>query len=192
MTRPNDSPAVAAVLSAARMLQRLEPGPLAELRRMEETRATPMFWRMAARHPDAIGDEKGRRQWIAIVRVLAILTARGDPAKRSALHERGRRLGEVLCDGGDPGWPPPGIRPRPVFSEHRLAQLMAARGPHRAVLLDRAARVLARSRDRRRGIDVVDIAFTLLMPGDGSRLAEPYYRRLDRAERDSDKSGEGE
>lgn len=41
------------------------------------------------------------------------------------------------------------------------------------------------------GIDVADIALVLLRPDDGRRLAEPYYRRLDRAEAAARKSEEG-
>ena len=84
-----------------------------------------------------------------------------------------------------------GGKPRPVFSEHRLAQLMAARGTQRGVLLTRAARTLARSRTEESGINILDIACTLLAPDNGRHLAEPYYRRLDRAERAVDKPEEG-
>ena len=78
-----------------------------------------------------------------------------------------------------------------MFSERRLAQLMAARGPQRAVLLTRAARALARSRDPSGGINVVDIANALLAPDNRRQLAEPYYRRLDRAELAAQESEEG-
>lgn len=182
MTLPDDNPAEAA-RDAAQRLQHIPPGPLAELRRMTEEAPAPEFWRMAARHPHTIGNRKQYAEWTAIVRILAILTEKGDPAGRRPLHDRQRALGEVLCDGGDQEWPPPGGGlPRPAFSERRLAQLMAARGRQRAVLLTRAARALARSRDPSDGINVVDIAYTLLAPDNRRQLAEPYYRRLDRAE----------
>ena len=112
-----------------------------------------------------------------IVRILAILTPKGDPATRPSLHNPRRRLGEVLCDGGDLDW----RGPRPLVSESRLARLMSARGPQRALLLRHATRMLTHSR-RDIGVDVVDVALVLLHPSDGRRLAEPYYRRLDRAE----------
>ncbi len=191
MTLSDDKPAEAAC-AAAGWLQHLPPGPLAELRRMTEEAAAPEFWRLAARFSGTIGRPDKEPEWIAIVRILAILTEKGDPGRRRPLHDRRRSLGAVLCDGGDQNWPPPGGRPpRPVFSERRLAQLMAARGPQRAVLLTRAARTLARSRDPGSGINVVDIAYTLLAPDNRRQLAEPYYRRLDRAELAAQESEEG-
>ena len=191
MTLSEDKQAEAAC-AAAKRLQLLPPGPLAELRLMTEEVAAPEFWRLAARHPDTIGNRKQYPEWTAIVRILAILTEKGSPARRRPLHDRRRSLGEVLCDGGDQKWPPPGGGlPRPVFSERRLAQLMAARGPQRAVLLTRAARALARSRDPSGGINVVDVANALLAPDNRRQLAEPYYRRLDRAELAAQESEEG-
>ena len=181
---PHDSPSEEAACAAAKKIQRLDPGALAALRRMDVRSAAPAFWRLAAQHADTIGRQDLAQQWMQIVRILAILTPRGDPAKRPHLHASDRRLGEVLCDGGDRGW----TGPRPVFSEHRLARLMAAREPQRAVLLTRAARALARSMQPGSGLNVPDIAYTLLDPDDGRRLAEPYYRRLDPAERSAETS----
>lgn len=191
MTPPEDTPAKA-VLAAAERLQHLPPGPLAELRRMTDDEAAPEFWRLAARYPGTIGRPDKEPEWIAIVRILAILTEKGDPRARRPLHARNRNLGAVLCDGGDPNWPPSdGGPPRPAFSERRLAQLMAARGSQRAVLLTRAARALARSRNPTSGVNVVEIAYALLKPDNRRQLAEPYYRWLDRAERDAHESEEG-
>ena len=135
-------PRCRAVLAAAKMMQHLYPGSLAELRRMEKETGTPVFWRLAARHPGAVGRQDMEGRWMEIIRILAILTPKGDPAGRPPLHNSRRRLGEVLCDGGDPNW----TGPRPAFSQLRMAQLMAARGTQRGVLLTRAARALARSR----------------------------------------------
>ena len=174
----------AAATAAAAMLKELEPGPLAELRRMTLETGAPVFWRFAARNQNMVGRPDVMQHWMDIVRILAILTPKGDPANRVSLHDSRRRLGEVLCDGGDPGW----TGPRPVLSDRRLTQLIAARGPQRAVLLIRAARMLARSRIPGSGVNVPDIALTLLDPADGQLLAEPYYRRLDRAESDAEKS----
>ena len=181
-----------AVLAAAEMVRHLDPGQLAELRRMNGETGAPAFWRLAARYPSTIGQESKQKQWIALIRIVPILTPKDDPATRVHLHDPNRRLGAVLCDGGDRSWPPnDGGKPRPVFSEHRLAQLMAARGTQRGVLLTRAARTLARSRTEESGINILDIACTLLAPDNGRHLAEPYYRRLDRAERAVDKPEEG-
>ena len=172
---------------AAKLMRDLDPGQLAECRRMNGQTGAPAFWRLVAQHPNTIGRHNHTDQWMEIVRILAILTPKGDPTERLGLHDSKRHLGEVLCDGGDPGW----TGPTPVFSEHRLAQLMAARGDQRAVLLRRAAQMLARSRIPTSGVNVVDIAQVLLQPENGRLLAEPYYRRLDRAEQNAKKSAEG-
>lgn len=183
---PNpEHPVEIAAIAVARMLQRLEPGPLAELRRMGTETGAPIFWRLAARYPDTIG--RRHEKWISIVRIVAILIPKGEPAERKPLHDAKRRLGEVLCDGGDPGWPNSNS-PRPVLSERRLAQLIAARGMQRGVLLERAARAISRTRQSGSGVNVVDIAWTLLdfdSGGIGRHLAGPYYRRLDRADHDN-------
>ena len=179
---PREETPARAALAVAAEIGRLAAGPLSDLRRMERSAAAPAFWRLASRHPAAVGRADRQEHWIAIVRILAILTPKGDPADRAELHDGKRPLGEVLCDGGDPFWPSKeGLAPVPVYSERRLAQLIAARGAQRAVLLQRAARAIARSKAKDSGINVVDIAFTVLEPDDGRRLAEPYYRRLDRA-----------
>ena len=189
---PHEEGWAGAALAAAGCLQRLEPGPLAECGRMDERDGAPVFWRLAARHPETIGHRSRMEQWVTIIRILAILTPKGDPAARHPLHDSNRRLGAVLCDGGDPAWPGTSSgRPSPTFSERRLAQLVAARGSQRAVLLERAARSLVRSRSPNTGVNVIDIAAVLIQPENGRRLAEPYYRRLDRAEQAAKKSEEG-
>ena len=191
MPNPDAHSVDRAAIAAAYMLEKLEPGPLAELRRMNISAGAAGFWRLAARHPDTINNSL--EDWMAIVRILALLTPKGDPAKRKPLHDAKRRLGEVLCDGGDPNWPASNP-PRPVLSEQRLARLMAARGEQRGVLLHRAVRAISRTRQQDSGLNVVDIAWTLLdsdIRRIGRRIAEHYYRRLDRAERNVQESQEG-
>ena len=200
---PRETPAEAATHAAA-ILQHLDPGQLAELRRMNNETGAPAFWRLVAKHPDTIGRRDNQEQWMEIIRIFAILTPKGrrrnglgasgeEPDLREHLHNPRRRLGEVLCDGGipDPHWPPKdGGTPRPMLSEFRLAKLLAARGQQRSVLLKHAAQMILRSRQDI-GINVADIALVLLQPGDGRRLAEPYYRRLDRAELAAKESEKG-
>ena len=193
MNPSEDTPA-AAMRAAAAWLQRLPPGPLADLRRMTAEAPAPQFWRLAARHPETIGRDDRESEWVAIIRMLAILTEKGDPGNRSPLHDPKRRLGEVLCDGGDPSWMPGASQsPRPAFSERRLAQLMAARGEQRAVRLERAVRAIASGRGSgaRSGVNVVDIAYAVLKPHDMRPLAETYYRRLDRAEQAARENEQG-
>lgn len=173
-----------AATAAAAALRGLAPGDLAELRRMGPENPAPWFWRLAARH----GAIRHREEdWIHIVRILAILTPRGDPEKRSRLHQPTRHLGELLCDGGDSSWPDPSqAQPRPAYSELRFAKLLESKGNQRPVLLARAARSLARSMPPGGGVDVKDIAFAVLYSDSAevnNSLARAYYARLDAATR---------
>lgn len=184
MSEPELQAVERTALAAAAVLRRLDVGQLAELRRMSASSGAPGFRRLAARHPETIG--RRQAEWMAFVRILAVLTPGGDADNRKPLHDPERRLGEVFCDAGDRGWPRSSPR-RPILSERRLAQLMAARGRQRAVLLERAARAIDRTPQPGSGVNVVDLAGTLVDP-DRARaarnLAEPYYARLDGADRD--------
>ena len=184
MSESEIHPVARTALATEAMLRRFDVGQLAELRRMKASTGAPGFWRLAARHPETIG--RRQAEWMAFVRILAILTPKGDADNRKPLHNPKRRLGEVFCDGGDPAWPHSSSL-RPVLSERRLAQLMAARGTQRDVLLERAARAINRTLQWGSGINVVDLAWTVLDPDRGRaarQLAEPYYARLDRADHD--------
>ena len=142
MTNSQNDPVEEAVLDAARLLQGLDPGGLAELRRMQApSLGSQAYWRLAARHATTIGSRHDK--WMVIVRSLAMLTPGGDPDGRQPLHHPKRWLGQVLCDGGDPDWPGADAV-RPSISERRLAQLLSARGRQRPVLLERALRAVAR------------------------------------------------
>ncbi len=163
-------------VAAAHALHVLQTGPLADLRRMDPEAGSAAFWRLAAQHPDSIGTKP--LEWADIIRILAILTPKGAPENRLPLHDASRPFGTVLCDGGDPAW----SGDRPVLSELRLAQLLAARGPARIDALTRVARMLARSRPAAAGLDVRGIAWAVLDSKGSARIAEHYYRRLDRAE----------
>lgn len=181
MPDENTHDPAAVARAAADFLRRLSTGDLAELRRMDATSAAPAYWRLEARHETM----RGRRGlWIEIVRILAILTPKGAPEDRTALHDAARRWGAVLCDGGDPAWPPT-HPPRPRFSEQRLVQLMAAQAETRVASMRRAARAVAVSRAAGSGVNTADVAWSLLNPRDGALLAGPYYQRLDRAERET-------
>ena len=171
------------VIDATRFIQRLSTGDLAELRRIGRGRGAPAFWRLVARHPQTIGQPNQEEQWKCIVQVLAILTSKGEPDSRPALHVERRRLGTVLCDGGDPNWPGPqtSSEPKPVFSQTRLMKLIASRGTQRFVMLTRAARTLATKMTPGSGINVKDVAWTVLNPNNERQLAQHYYSRLDAA-----------
>ena len=85
-----------------------------------------------------------------------------------------------------------GPGPRPAFSELRMAQLMAARGARSAECcwLAPPGRSLAVGSRTAGSMSSISL-WSLLEPGHGRRLAEAYYRRLDRAERTALKSEEG-
>ena len=193
MPNSENHPVEETARAAAKLLQGLDPGSLAELRRMKAPSAgAPAYWRLAARHGETIGHHHDK--WMPIIRMLAILTPKGDPDARARLHDPGRRLGQVLCDGGDPEWRK-GIAPRPVISERRLAQLMSARDRQRQVLLERALRAITRTRRPGTGVNVVDIAWWLLdtePAGAARRLAESYYRCLDSADLEHSSNQQGE
>ena len=188
-----DGAAAEAARAIAGVLAELPPDALAEARRMEYGSSAPVFWRLSALHPETVGNPDRREEWIAIVRILAVLAEGRGAAGRSRPDAPYRRLGEALCDGGDAyAWPLKYRgKPHPEFSERRLAQLLGARGRQRAALLERAMRALVRSRlPGSGGVDPADVAGVLLAPEDGRRVAEPYFQRLDRARWDAGEGGE--
>ena len=173
------------VEKAALEIGKLEPGPLAELRRINNNLGSPLFWRLASIFPDTIGSTNKQEEWIVIIRIMAILTEKGDPNTRGALHDKDRPLGQVLCDGGNPGneWIEESeLKPRPKFSEHRFIQLLTSRGKQRFILLERAARILTRTRASGSGLDVKDLAWACLKPENVRKLADAYYKRLNQLE----------
>ena len=91
-----------AARDAAGMLARLAPDEVAEARRRDDGAGSPAFRRLAACHPETIGRCGQRDEWLAIVRILAILAEPADTAESVPHYVRERRLGEALCDGGDP------------------------------------------------------------------------------------------
>ena len=175
---PTDDPGRIA-LSVAGLMRGFGPGELASLRRLDANRPAPAYWRLAARHAAL---SRSETRWQPIVRAIALLTFKGPPEDRDDLHDSARRLGTAFCDGGDPHWP--ADTARPMLSEQRLAQLLAARADQRTVLLTRAIRALAACRQKHVGLDVSDLAWAYLSTDPG-RIAGPYYQRLDRAERDA-------
>jgi CRISPR system Cascade subunit CasB len=178
------------IATVSQRLLALDPGPLAELRRMEpEGAGTPIFWRLAAELSFLTDQTK---EWLQIVRILAILTpkSRLNPAVR--LHDGSYRLGRTFCDGGNQAWPTDPQHPRPALSEERLAQLLVMPAVQRGEAIERIARMLARSRTPEVGINCAEIALLLLQPNDSRSLqgiARAYYHRLDYATRNSKKEG---
>ena len=168
----------------------LDPGPLAELRRMEPNGVgTSMFWRLAAN----LGfPAEETNVWMQIIRIFAILTPKSRLSPAVRLHDRTCRLGRILCDGGNQVWPSDPKNPRPALSEERLARLLVTPAGQRGEAIERIARMLARSRTPEIGINCTEIARLLLEPNDPRPLqdiARYYYARLDPADRNSTKEG---
>ncbi len=161
---------------------RLGTGDLAELRRMEPGGpGVSSYWHLAGSCGFLDADPD---RWKRIVRIMAILTPKGERAGARRVHDAERRFGAVLCDGGDPGWGVQGSGARPVVSETRLARFLSQRGAPQGETLERLARMLAAERNPTSGINCADIARLLLFPVDSSArqdLARAYYRRLDSA-----------
>lgn len=165
-------------------LTRLSTGQLAELRRVNVNGpGAASFWLLAAKCKfiDARTDE-----WMQIVKIMAILMPKGERTKQRELHDAKRPLGAVLCDGGNPAWPPAGEGLRPFTSEARLARVLSQRPDQRSQALVRFARMLAPNRDPESGVNCEDVA-ALLLYTDRKRhlkdLARTYYQRLDIAAR---------
>jgi CRISPR system Cascade subunit CasB len=182
--RPNLNDTIYAI---GRTLAELDPGPLAELRRMSlegDAAGAPYFWRLAARHDFGSGERL--LTWARIVQLMAILTDKGTAEGKRSPHDTARGFGSALCDGGDPGWGIGTTKPRPMLSELRFARLLAAKGPMRLDLMDRAVRALGASKPPGAGVNCNDLAWFLLDPDNPAharKLARNYYARLDPASR---------
>lgn len=169
-------------------MRKLGTGPLAELRRMKpDGPGVAGYWHLAGKCGFLEADETDT--WMRIVKIMAILTPKGEPQERRPPHDPKRRLGTVLCDGGDPAWAEAQREVRPIVSETRLARLLAQEPKQRAEALERVARMLAAGRDPASGVNCTDIAALLLYPDEKDHLralARAYYRRLDTAVRKAD------
>lgn len=169
-----------AVGEIAAKMCRLGTGDLAQLRRMEVGGpGCSAFWQLAS--AGGVIDAAPITPWMRIIKIMAILTPKGERAKGIPLHDDRYRLGGVLCDGGDPGWKD---ATRPFVSETRLARFLSQPPDHHGEALERIARALANRRVIDRGLNCADIAALLLFPESktsAQALATSYYRRLDSA-----------
>ena len=176
-------PLAQTINSLSKEMKLLGTGPLAELRRMAvDGPGTTDFWHLA-NLSGFLEDKQHTDPWMRIVKIMAILTPKGEPAKRHFLHDERRSLGTVLCDGGHHDWS--AASNTPFLSETRLARFLAQSPEQRAEALERQARALAAKRNPDIGINCADIAALLLYPDNESHhlrnLARTYYRRLDSA-----------
>lgn len=146
------------VARLAAQLVRLDPGDLAQLRRMDpQGPGEAAFWRLQAQ----LGFP-ATTLWQTLVRLMALLTPRGDPSLPKRLHLPDRRLGKALARSGYP--------------EARLLRLMALPAERRSEPLERIARWLA-AKDEGRGVSCTDL-YWLLASNDVRNtrdLAASYY-----------------
>lgn len=149
--------AIAAALAGA------DPGEKAETRRMGPT-GSALFWRQVSRLGITPAQEA---EWRLFTRLVALMT----PASRdNSIHDKSRPLGAALAES--------------ELSEQRFARLLASRGAAREVALERAIRMLARKVP---GVDVTDLARSILWPDDANRLARAYYQQLDHSKTEEPK-----
>lgn len=156
------------VFQLAQNMVKLDPGQLARLRRMDpDGPGEGDFWRLAVRQ-DLHTDSKS----LLLVRLLALLTPKGDPDSPKKLHDRNKPLGEALCDAGYP--------------ETRLLNFLALPYSMRGEALERMARWLAAKGHN--GVNCTDIACLLFSDevSHSRRLAETYYRAKDKAQSQTD------
>ncbi|MBF0135211.1 MAG: hypothetical protein HQL65_03155 [Magnetococcales bacterium] len=166
-----------AVSKTSAFLLRLDPGPLARLRRMDaHGPGESDFWQLAGRC-GFLTAIQGGDEWLRLVKIMALLVPKGDPANRGRLHQSTRAFGAVLCDGGQPGWP----GERPFLSENRLARFLSLPTAKRGAALEGMVRMLAASRAPDLGVNCLDIAYLLFSNKvqHTRKLASTYYDRLD-------------
>lgn len=146
------------VFRLAVAIARLEPGPLAKLRRMRpDDPGTAEFWSLALEHGIRT-DGPGQR----FVALLALLTPRGEPGGKR-LHDGGIPFGKAIAASGYP--------------ETRLLRFLATPFEMRAEGLEAMVRWLAaKGHD---GVNCVDLA-ALLWFDDTERKLE-HERRLARS-----------
>ncbi|MBF0192641.1 MAG: hypothetical protein HQL99_16115 [Magnetococcales bacterium] len=165
-----------AVFRTSYELLRLDPGPLARLRRMDVNGPGETdFWQLAGKCGFLAAIQGDG--WLRLVKIMALLTPKGDPATRGRLHQSERAFGAVLCDGGQLDW----SGERAFLSESRLARFLSLPVDRRGEALEGMARMLAASRSPNSGVNCLDIA-CLLFSNDVKhtrKLASAYYRRLD-------------
>lgn len=168
-------------------LTQLGTGELAELRRMDgDGPGCAAFWQLAA-ECDFIDEANRTEAWMRIVKIMTVLTPKGERANARPVHDPRQRLGTALCDGGDPAWNA-ASQAQPLLSERRLMRFLAEPSGRRAESLERAARMLAAKRNAERGIDCTEIAALLLFPANkfaARDIARAYYRRLDSVAREA-------
>lgn len=174
------------IADLAKDVARLDSGALAALRRGALVGAgAPAFWTLLARH-DLSAVRRDIDGWAAVMQGMALMTPRGRDQNRPPAHDPRMPLGRALANGGTTEREGPSSPP--LFSELRLARLMASKGMIRQDLALRACRMFASHEVR---INWSQMA-RLILDGDeytARRIARDYYGTLDRRVRqDQEKS----
>jgi CRISPR system Cascade subunit CasB len=149
-----------ALARLAFQLARLDPGPLARLRRAEPGEPPADFWRLWhggawPGRPEKLKSE----DWEWVVTAFAIVTPTGAPDGKLAPHDASVPLGRALHAAG--------------ISEARVAALLNTPFDLRRPLILRLCRTLAA---KRQAMDMRDLGELLLRPHAPLRkLADTYY-----------------
>lgn len=174
------------IAALSRAMLALDTGPLAALRRMTpgpEEIGPAAWWRLAAQC-GFLGQSAQTERWQHVVKIMALLVPKGTLDSGVRLHDGGRPLGAVFCDGGSMEWGKGEKGPPPVLSETRLARFLALPPGQHAMALERIIRSLSRTRDPKSGVNCVELASLLLAQNPTRALqniARAYYQRLDSA-----------
>jgi CRISPR system Cascade subunit CasB len=152
-----------AVFRLASAVVKLQPGPLARLRRMEhEGPGEGDFWQLAVEH-----NLRAETTYLALVRLLALLTPKGGPGGKR-LHDRGTAFGAALASSNYP--------------ERRLLRFLSLPREKRADALETMVRWLAaKGHD---GVNCADLYQLLLSPDvkHDRRLAHTYFTMKNKLE----------
>lgn len=163
MPPDDDKPALGdAICQLSQRLAKLDPGSLARLRRMDpKGPGEAAFWKLAI---DSKLKTDGRYQ--ILVRLMALLTPKGDPRLPKKLHDSTQAFGAALAEAGYP--------------ETRLMRFLALPFAQRAEALERMARWLAQKGHA--GLSCTDIESLLISDDEkpARKLAESYYRTKDK------------
>ena len=162
MQDDNDSKSLGATgFALASSIVRLEPGPLARLRRMDVSGpGEGDFWKLAVKH-----NLSPPERWLLPVHLMALLTPKGSPSSNKPLHDSRTPFGKALAESGYP--------------EIRLMRFLSLPSDRRGGALERMSRWIASGGHF--GVDCRDICYLHFVSGPRPlrHLAETYYQALD-------------
>ncbi len=136
MNAENPQPLSETIPYLAGAIQKLEPGELSRLCRNPLLGGgSAAFWYLVAERGLRCHTDEWQEKWAAVIQGMALMTPKGDPAKRTrSAHDANRPVGAVLANPGSE---------KLGLSELRLSQLLTARGDMRRKLAIRVCRMLS-------------------------------------------------